>query len=95
LLSFTPIWLWFLPALGWGVGLAIHGLVAFTTNEQDFLEHDRGMQWWLENRHLRHERRLARLGPRKRRIAEVTSEAAADEDQEEPAQEPAVTRRRR
>jgi eukaryotic-like serine/threonine-protein kinase len=50
LLSFTPWWLWFLPALAWGVGLAIHGLLAFTSNEQDWAEHNEGMQWWLENR---------------------------------------------
>jgi serine/threonine-protein kinase len=49
LLSFTPWWLWFLPALGWGVGLAIHGLVAFTANEHDWIEHNQGMQWWLDN----------------------------------------------
>jgi serine/threonine protein kinase len=49
LLSFTPWWIWFLPALAWGVGLAIHGLVAFTSNEHDWTEHNQGMQWWLEN----------------------------------------------
>ncbi len=97
LLTFTPWWLWFLPALGWGVGLAIHGLVAFTANEQDFLEHDQGMQWWLEDRQRRHERRSARLAPkpRKRRIAEDALENPLDEDQEELADEPALKRRKR
>jgi serine/threonine-protein kinase len=47
--SFAPFWIWCLPALAWGVGLAIHGLVAFTSNEHDWAEHERGMQWWLEN----------------------------------------------
>jgi len=48
LLSFTPWWIWVLPALAWGVGLAIHALVAFTSNEHDWAEHNQGMQWWLE-----------------------------------------------
>ena len=50
LLPFTPWWLWFLPALGWGIGLAIHAFLAFTANEDDFAEHEQGMQWWKENR---------------------------------------------
>ena len=49
LLSFTPGWIWCLPALAWGVGLAIHGLIAFTSNEHDWAEHNAGMQWWLES----------------------------------------------
>ena len=44
LLSFTPWWIWFLPALGWGVGVAIHGLIAMTSNEQDWTEHHEGME---------------------------------------------------
>jgi serine/threonine-protein kinase len=97
LLTFTPWWLWFLPALGWGVGLAIHGLVAFTTNEQDFLDHDRGMQWWLEDRRHRHERGRARIATRakKRRIAEDAAEPGADEEEDELSEEPAVKRRKR
>lgn len=55
LLSFTPWWIWFLPALGWSVGVAIHGLIAFTSNEQDFAEHKQGMQWWLESHRKVHE----------------------------------------
>lgn len=49
LLSFTPWWIWYLPALAWGVGLAIHGLIAFTSNEHDWAEHNAGTQWWLES----------------------------------------------
>lgn len=49
-LSFTPWWIWCLPALGWGVGLAIHGLITFTLNEHDWTEHNQAMQWWLGNR---------------------------------------------
>jgi serine/threonine-protein kinase len=49
LLSFTPWWVWYLPALAWGVGLAIHGLIAFTSNEHDWAEHNAGIQWWLDN----------------------------------------------
>jgi serine/threonine-protein kinase len=59
LLSFTPWWIWFLPALLWSVGVAIHGLIAFTSNEQDFTEHNHTMQWWLENQRRDHERALA------------------------------------
>jgi eukaryotic-like serine/threonine-protein kinase len=55
LLSFTPWWIWFLPALAWGVGVAIHGLVAFTSNEHDWSEHNEGMKWWLEKRQRRDE----------------------------------------
>jgi eukaryotic-like serine/threonine-protein kinase len=47
LLSFTPWWIWFLPALLWSVGVAIHGLIAFTSNEHDWTEHQQSMQWWL------------------------------------------------
>jgi serine/threonine-protein kinase len=49
LLSFTPWWIWWLSPLGWGVGLAIHALIAFTSNEHDWAEHNAGMQWWLES----------------------------------------------
>jgi hypothetical protein len=60
LLSFTPWWIWFLPALAWGVGVAIHGLIAMTSNEQDWNEHNEGMQSWRESRRRRHEVALAR-----------------------------------
>ena len=59
LLPFTPWWLWFLPALGWGVGLAIHALVALTANEDDFAEHEAGMRWWEESRRREHDERMA------------------------------------
>jgi serine/threonine-protein kinase len=49
LLTFTPWWIWFIPPLAWGVGVAIHGLVAFTQNTHDFTEHKRAMEWWLAN----------------------------------------------
>ncbi len=63
LLSFTPWWIWFLPLLGWGIGLAIHALVALTASEEDFREHDEGMKWWHENRRRRHDERMARRAP--------------------------------
>ncbi|MFT3775627.1 MAG: protein kinase [Minicystis sp.] len=59
---FTPFWVWILPAIAWGVGLAIHGLVALTANEDDWEEHERGMQWWREQRQRRHEILMARAG---------------------------------
>ncbi|MEO7035199.1 MAG: protein kinase [Polyangiaceae bacterium] len=64
LLSFTPWWVWCLPALLWSVGLAIHGLIAFTSNEQDWTEHNEALQWWLENRQRQHDVAPAQLpGP--------------------------------
>ena len=53
-------WVWFLPALAWGVGLAIHGLVAMTYGEEDWREHQDGMRWWNEHQQRRHEERMAR-----------------------------------
>ncbi len=63
LLSFTPWWIWFLPLLGWGVGLAIHAVVALTASEHDFREHDEGMKWWHENQRRRRDERMARRAP--------------------------------
>ena len=50
LLTFTPWWIWCVPALAWGAGLAIHALVVFTYTEQDWSEHNATAQWWLDNR---------------------------------------------
>jgi len=61
LLPFTPWWLWCLPAVGWGVGLAIHALVALTANEDDFAEHEKSMQWWNESRRRAHDEQMAAL----------------------------------
>jgi serine/threonine-protein kinase len=69
LLSFTPWWIWFLPALGWGIGLAIHGLVALSANADDWAEHNEGMQWWLDRQKQRHEVALARAGEKGARRA--------------------------
>jgi serine/threonine-protein kinase len=86
LLSFTPWWIWFLPPLAWSIGLAIHGLMAMTTNEADWKEHTEGMKSWEESRRRRHEVALARAadprargrGPRReeprRRVEQLTSE---------------------
>jgi serine/threonine protein kinase len=63
LLSFTPWWIWFLPLLAWGIGLAIHALIALTADEEDFREHDEGMKWWHENQRRRHDERMARSAP--------------------------------
>jgi len=98
ILSFTPWWLWFLPALAWGVGVAIHGLVAFTTNEQDWIEHNQGMQWWLENRQRRHEhssQRRADALPEaaKLRVAKDTTAEFEDEDEQRLPDNPAAKRR--
>ncbi len=60
LLSFTPWWIWFLPLLLWGIGLAIHALVTLTASDEDFREHDEEMKWWHENQRRRHDERMAR-----------------------------------
>ena len=60
LLSFTPWWIWFIPALGWGIGVAIHGLTALTAHEDDWRAHTEGMAWWLQAQQRRHEERMAR-----------------------------------
>ncbi len=59
MLPFTPWWIWFLPALGWGVGLAIHALITFTADEHDFAEHEQGLRWWEESRRRKHDEQLA------------------------------------
>jgi eukaryotic-like serine/threonine-protein kinase len=66
LLTFTPWWVWFLPALGWGIGVAIHGLIALTASEQDWREHDEGMKWWHERQQRRHDERMAGMAGRRR-----------------------------
>jgi serine/threonine-protein kinase len=108
LLSFTPWWIWCLPALAWGVGLAIHGLVAFTSNEHDWAEHTAEMQWWLENQQRKVAPAPGREASRKRidapeteklRIAADSGEDPASEAEEAEedalADEPVVKRRGR
>ena len=77
LLSFTPWWIWFLPLLGWGIGLAIHALVALTASEEDFREHDEGMKWWHENQRRRHDERMARRAPHEAPRLEAPAERGA------------------
>ncbi len=74
LLSFTPWWIWVLPLLGWGIGLAIHALVTLTASEEDFREHDEGMKWWHENQRRRHDERMARRAPHEARRIETPAE---------------------
>ncbi len=74
LLSFTPWWIWFLPLLGWGIGLAIHALVTLTASEEDFREHDEGMKWWHENQRRRHDERMGRRAPREAPRMEAAAE---------------------
>ncbi|WP_394844854.1 protein kinase [Pendulispora brunnea] len=90
LLSFTPWWIWFLPLLGWGIGLAIHALVALTSSEEDFREHDEGMKWWRESqqRHLESPaKRRARVesSPGKVRIAPADTGRGRDAEEDEEA----------
>jgi len=77
LLSFTPWWIWFLPLLGWGVGLAIHALVALTASDEDFREHDEGMKWWQENQRRQHDERMARRASHEAPRIEASAERGA------------------
>ena len=94
LLSFTPWWIWFIPLLGWGVGLAIHALVALTANEDDRRDHEEGLQMWREGKQRKHERRLAELqrsgrpkrleaAEKKLRVAETGHDHAVEDDEAE------------
>jgi eukaryotic-like serine/threonine-protein kinase len=57
----SPIlWPFLIPALAWGIGLAIHGLHALTTNEDDWAAESEEMRWWTEKQRRRHEVALAR-----------------------------------
>jgi serine/threonine-protein kinase len=95
--AYTPWWVWFLPALAWGVGLAIHGLVALTQNETDWKEHDEGVRWWRERQRQRHEERMVRQRKRVPALAEpdlahgrIRVAAAADTERERAAEEEAI-----
>jgi hypothetical protein len=79
-LSFTPWWIWFLPLLGWGVGLAIHALIALTASEGDFQEHEEGMKWWHENQRRQHGEQVVRSSP-KLRVAPPDTEHDHDADE--------------
>ncbi|WP_394832284.1 protein kinase [Pendulispora rubella] len=76
LLSFTPWWIWFLPLLGWGIGLAIHALVALTSSEEDFREHEAGMTWWHEHQRRRRDDLMARRAPREAARIEASARGA-------------------
>jgi serine/threonine-protein kinase len=63
-LSFLPMWIFLLPAIAWGIGLAIHGMVALSANEDDFAEENERMRWWREARDRRYEVAMARSAER-------------------------------
>jgi hypothetical protein len=67
LLPPTPWWIWFTPALLWGIGLAIHALTALTANADDWAEENERIQWWLEERRRSHDERMAKSGGHPRR----------------------------
>ncbi|EYF01067.1 protein kinase domain-containing protein [Chondromyces apiculatus] len=43
----------------WGIGVAIHGLVALTRNEDDWADHKRSKKWWKEHQRRHHELAMA------------------------------------
>ncbi|WP_438030190.1 protein kinase domain-containing protein [Sorangium sp. So ce233] len=53
------LWGLLVPLL-WAIGLAIHGLVAFTAHEDDWAEEAERMRWWHEHHRRRHEVAMAR-----------------------------------
>ncbi|WP_437986963.1 protein kinase domain-containing protein [Sorangium sp. So ce117] len=53
------LWAAIIP-LGWAIGVAIHGLVAFTAHEDDWAEEAEQMRWWHEQHRRRHEVAMAR-----------------------------------
>jgi serine/threonine-protein kinase len=55
-----PLWPFFIPALMWGIGLGIHGLIALTSSRDDWADEKKRMDWWLEQRQRRHEVAMAR-----------------------------------
>jgi serine/threonine-protein kinase len=68
-------WIWFLPGLGWGIGLLIHGLVALTANEDDWRHREEKLKWWREHTERHHEERMAAISgrrPEQRRVAPPT-----------------------
>jgi hypothetical protein len=89
LLTFTPWWIWFLPALAWGVGLAIHALVALSSNEDDWREHTEAIKWWNDRQLRRHEERMARTNRRQaRRGPEVPASLERGAPRGEPREAP-------
>ncbi|WP_437820139.1 protein kinase domain-containing protein [Sorangium sp. So ce1078] len=53
------LWASIIP-LGWAIGVAIHGLVAFTAHEDDWAEEAERMRWWHEHHRRMHEVAMAR-----------------------------------
>ncbi|WP_437971529.1 protein kinase [Sorangium sp. So ce260] len=53
------LWASIIP-LGWAIGVAIHGLVAFTAHEDDWAEEAERMRWWHEHHRRLHEVAMAR-----------------------------------
>jgi serine/threonine-protein kinase len=55
-----PLWPFFIPALMWGIGLGIHGLIALTSTRDDWADEKKRMDWWHEQNQRRHEVAIAR-----------------------------------
>ncbi|AKT37249.1 protein kinase domain-containing protein [Chondromyces crocatus] len=64
LLSGAPFFVTLIPALSWGIGLGIHGLVALTKNDDDWADHKRSRRWWKEQQRRHHEMVMARASGR-------------------------------
>ena len=55
-----PLWPFFIPAILWGIGLGIHGLIALTSTRDDWADEKKRMDWWHEENRRKHEVAMAR-----------------------------------
>lgn len=56
----APLFPFLLPAIFWGIGLGIHGLIALTSTRDDWMDEKKRMDWWHEENRRRHEVAMAR-----------------------------------
>ncbi|WP_437728591.1 protein kinase domain-containing protein [Sorangium sp. So ce861] len=90
------LWAAIIP-LGWGIGVAIHALVAFTAHEDDWAEEAEHMELWREHHRRMHEVALARAagrGPRPAAAGRQRIEGADEERQGRLRVEPDTARSR-
>jgi serine/threonine-protein kinase len=55
-----PLWPFLMPALAWGVGLGIHGLIALTSSKDEWADQKKQMDYWHDQMRRRHEVAIAK-----------------------------------
>ncbi|WP_438001820.1 protein kinase [Sorangium sp. So ce185] len=75
------LWAAIIP-LAWGIGVAIHALVAFTAHEDDWAEEAERMELWREHHRRMHEVALARAAGRGPRPAAARRQRIEGADEE-------------